>query len=324
MTRPVDFHEATAEPRGQEVPLAHLSIELGHLYFEDFDAGPDRLRQLFQQVAPWAAAARAIQAAALPDHRKTARVSTCFLIDDYFGPARPPAAVIPDLQKAARESGLEIDYLARESACVDADGTPLASLVEDWIVADPPPETTGLRPPASVTGWLCNGQRSPVATAVEAMEPLAGWRPPSQNAATRHSVFVDVELWDELRGKRTWSCAFLAAVWQLLRLGLLRSRGAPVAVPQPWDGDLPDEWADLPAVVQLGQPAAPFCAYRSLSILPGRFLSTEQAVRTILSQIRVNRTADQQAITRAANEKIHLPVQPIDRLEYIFTGGSDP
>ena len=38
------FRETAAEPRTEAVPLAHLSLELGHLYMEDFEAGPERLR----------------------------------------------------------------------------------------------------------------------------------------------------------------------------------------------------------------------------------------------------------------------------------------
>lgn len=319
MTQLASFHEAAAQPRVQSVPLAHLSIELGHLYSEDFAGGPEQLRRAFALVAPWAEAARRIGAAGAGG--KAPRVSTCFLVDDYFGTLGPPAEVVPQLLAAAAESGLEIDYLARESGCVEADGVPLARLVAERIVADPPPETTGLRPPVTETGWLCNGQRSPGGTAAEAMEPVDGWRPPVQNAARRHSVFVDVQLWDEHRGRRTWSCAYLAAVWQLLRLGLLRSRGARVAVPQPRPGELPEQWDQLPAVVALNPRAAPFCAYRNVSILPGQFLPTEQAVRTLLSQVAVDADAARQARERGEAEGLALPAEPVDRIGYVFTSG---
>ena len=57
------FRETTAEPRTQSVPLAHLSLELGHLYMEDFEAGPERLREHFARVRPWVDAVRADAAA---------------------------------------------------------------------------------------------------------------------------------------------------------------------------------------------------------------------------------------------------------------------
>ena len=43
------FRETTAELRTQSVPLSHLSLELGHLYMEDFEAGPERLREHFAE-----------------------------------------------------------------------------------------------------------------------------------------------------------------------------------------------------------------------------------------------------------------------------------
>jgi hypothetical protein len=312
------FQEASAQRRVQSLPFAHLSIELGHLYFEDFAAGPDGLRRHFRLIAPWVEAVRGICARSMPG--RTPRISTCYLIDDYFGPSSSPAAILPDLLAVAQECGLGIDYLARESACAEADGVPLARMVEERIVADPPPDTTGARPPVTEVGWLCNGERSPAMSAAQAMETLLGWQPPAQNAANRHSIFVDVELWDERGRARTWSCAFLASVWQLVRLGVLRWHGGPVAVPQPWDGDYPEEWGRLPAVIQVNPAAAPFTAYRASSILAGRFMATEQAVRTILSQVAVDGPAAAQALDRGRAEGLTLPAELVDRIDYVFIG----
>lgn len=317
---PVTFREASGEPQVQSVPLGHVSIEVGHLYHEDFTAGPERLRHHFGLLAPWLAAARAIWTDRVsPKH---ARISTCFLIDDYSAPLGPPAVVIPQLLEAAAAAGVAIDYLAREAACVESDGVPLARLVEERIVAEPTPGTNGGRPPVNQTGWLSNGSRSPSTPAAPAaaMAALAAWAPPAESAANRHSVFVDVELWDDQRGARTWSCAFLATVWQLLRLGLLRSRGAPVAVPQPYGDDLPDGWERMPAVLQLNPHAAPFSAYRTVSILPRRFFATEHAVRTVLGQVAVERAVLADTVARGRDEQVEVTGELVDRVEYIFTG----
>jgi hypothetical protein len=311
------FAEATAETRAQSLPLAHLSLELGHLYFEDFDDGPDRLREHFEQVAPWVHGARAALAARLPGRP---RVSTCFLIDDYFGPKRSPAQVLPGLIDAAASHGMPIDYLVRESACADADGVPLAELVAERIVADPVPGTNGARPAVRDSGWLSNGQPSAQPRSSEAMSLDIGWRPPVQNAANRHSIFMDVQLWDEVGGRRRYSCAYLASVWQLLRLGLLRRAGEPVAVPRAWDGPYPDEWSQLPPVTQLNPKAAPFSAYRTHSVLGRRFSLTEQAVRTILSQVLVDPLLAAEAQRRAAAEGMPLPLEAAERVDYTFTG----
>ncbi len=320
VTRAV-FEEATGVERVDQVPLAHLSIELGHLYMEDFAAGPDRLRLLMEQVAPWARAARESCAGQLSPG--TARISSCFLVDDYFTQFSSPREVVPMLVRAAESAGLRIDYLARESACVQADGVDLAGLVQARLVPDPPPRTNGARPPVGDTGWLCNGERSPQPDVPEAMRVPAGWRPPSENGANRHSIFVDVQLWGEVDGVRQWSCPYLAAVWQLLRLGLLRHGGQQVARPRPVAAELPMAWRDLPPVTRLSDRAAPFTAFRTFSVLASRFLPIEHAVRTILSQVDVGRAVRTQMVQRAAAESpvaLELPAETIDRVEYAFTG----
>ncbi len=331
MTADSVFREATAERRVASVPLSHLSIELGHLYMDDFAAGMD-LQQHFAQVVPWVNAARQVCAESLRNRKgkhgqqnrePRTRVSTCFLVDDYFTRFSSPAEVIPALVSAARAAGLEIDYLARESGCAHADDVDLASLVEGRLVPDPPPSTNGSRPHPTEVGWLSNGQRSPADdVAREAMETVAPWTPPIQNSARRHSIFVDVELWDESNGHRTWSCPFLAAVWQLLRLGTLRHNGKGVALPRPWDGVFPDDWDKIPAVTQLNSTAAPFSAYRTLSILSTRFLPIELAVRTILSQVSIDREVLSQMTARSRGEGIELPLELVDRIGYVIAGSS--
>jgi hypothetical protein len=252
--------------------------------------------------------------------RTRSRVSTCFLVDDYFTRFSSPAELVPELVSAARETGLEIDYLARESGCAHADGVELARLVEGRLVVDPPPDTNASRPLATEVGWLCNGQRSPATDATEAMEAIQRWVPPVQNAARRHSIFLDVELWDESNGRRVWSCPFLAAVWQLLRLGMLRHEGKDVMVAGQFEGEFPEDWDEIPAVIQLNPVAKPFSAYRTLSILSTRFLPIEHAVRTVLSQVAVDRDVLDQVITRSRGEGVSLPLELVDRIDYVFAG----
>ncbi|MGW0815963.1 SCO2522 family protein [Streptomyces viridiviolaceus] len=316
------FRETAADPRTQAVPLAHLSLELGHLYMEDFEAGPERLRQHFAQVRPWVDAARA--AAAARAGGKRPRISTCFLIDDYFTRFSSPAELVPLLLAEADRAGLVVDYLARESGCAVTGKVPVAEAVAGRIVESPPPGSYGLRPPAAQTGWLANGERSPVARAPQAMKKAAAWQPPKETAARRHSVFLDVELWrDDAGGHRTWSCPFLAAVWQLARLGLLRNEGEPVFVPQPHTAPgFPDDWDELPALVRLNPRADPFAAYRTCSVLPSRFLPVEHAVRVILDQTEVDRGALRQVAERSAREQVPVPDSVADRVSYVFYAGS--
>jgi hypothetical protein len=324
------FREETAERRVTAVPLSHLSIELGHLYMDSFAAGPD-LQQHFEQVAPWANAGRQACADSLQRQQRRlgrksqgprTRVSTCFLVDDYFMPFSSPAQLVPELVSAARAAGLEIDYLVRESGCADTGEVALASLVEGHLVIDPSPDTNGSRPPVREVGWLCNGQRSPAGDDTEAMKPVEPWTPPVQNGARRHSIFLDVQLWDENDRRRRWSCPFLATVWQLLRLGMLRYHGAAVAAPCDWEGEFPDDWDELPAVTQLNPTAAPFSAYRTLSVLSAKFLPIEHAVRTILSQVAIDCEVLDQVMKRSRNEGVELPPEIVDRIDYVFSGTS--
>ncbi|MEV0205363.1 SCO2522 family protein [Streptomyces sp. NPDC050788] len=310
------FRETTAEPRTQSVPLAHLSLELGHLYMEDFEAGPERLREHFAEIRLWADAARA--SAARRTGGRSPRVSTCFLIDDYFSRFSTPAELIPSVLHEAERAGVVIDYLARESACAAADRIELAEAVSHRLVESPSPGSYGSRPPVSEVGWLANGQRTPTSDRA-ALDEVRGWQPPQETAARNHSVFMDVELWSERDGVRLWSCPFLAAVWQLARLGLLRHLGEPVLVPRPWNGgDFPHDWDRLPPLLQLNPKAAAFSAYRTCTVLPNRFLAIEDAVRLILDQTQVDAGALQQVAERSARERLAVPGAVAQRATYVF------
>lgn len=185
------------------------------------------------------------------------------------------------------------------------------------FVSDPVPETNGERPPLTETGWLCNGKRSPATGPAQAMSDYT-WQPPVQNAANRHSIFMDVELWDyEEDGQLRWSCPFLAGVWQLMRLGLLRHEGEGVTNPYQVE-EWPDDWDDLPAVVKLNPRAAPFSAYRTFSVLGSRFLPIEHAVRTILSQVSIGPAVLDQIHTRSRHEHVDVPKDLVERIEYTF------
>ena len=310
------FRETTAELRTQSVPLAHLSLELGHLYMEDFEAGPQRLAEHFAEVRLWVDAARASTARRTGGRRP--RISTCFLIDDYFTRFSTPAELIPMVLKEAEKAGLVIDYLARESGCAVANRIELAESVMHRLVESPPPGSYGSRPPVSQTGWLANGLRTPTRSR-SALGEIKSWQPPQETAARNHSVFMDVELWSEKDGRRLWSCPFLAAVWQLARLGLLRHLGEPVLVPRPWDGeDFPADWDRLPPLLQLNPQAAAFSAYRTCTLMPNRFLAVEDAVRLILDQTEVDSGALRQVAERSAGERLAVPEAVAQRATYVF------
>jgi hypothetical protein len=319
------FLESSADPKVESLAMSHVSVEVGHLYMEDFAVGESAVRRTFAAAAPWLRTAQTPQAVGC--EKKSVRVSTCFLIDDYFSRFATPAEVIPMVLAAAEREGVQIDYLARESACAVANGISPAALTLGSLVTEPVPGTTGGRPPLTETGWLTNGQRSPSTSRGEAMARRSAWQPPRESARRRHSIFVDVELWDERDGHRTWSCPMLAAVWQLMRLGLLRDQGHPVVTPEDWAGrPFPDSWADLPAVIRLEPKAAAFAAYTTLSVLSPRFLPVELAVRTILSQFACDNSLLEKVANRAARDAMELPAELVDRIRYVFAapGETDP
>ncbi|BDU00463.1 SCO2522 family protein [Nocardia sputorum] len=330
------YSEATEEPRIASIPLSHLSIEVGHFYPNDITSDIERVGAEFRRIVPLVAA---FVESAKVQYGPNARVSTCYLIDDYFQPDTDPSAILAKLLAAAEESGLVIDYLARESGCWRAarfvDGVafgepiPVAELVAARIVAEPAPPSTGRRPPTAESGWLCNGRRSSEDERGQAMRQRS-YQPPEEFGRREHSIFLDVELWskhvvDGVTVTR-WSCPFLAAVWHLLRLGMLRYHGEAVVDPQPWHREdrTPRRWHDIPPVVQLNPAAAPFAAYKTLSMLPKRYIGIEHAVRLVLDHLDLDDDVLEQIIGRGAEEVPPVPVprQVSERLSHLLLDGT--
>ncbi|WP_051815414.1 SCO2522 family protein, partial [Glycomyces tenuis] len=241
----MSYSETSAKQHTEGFGMSHLSIEVGHLYADDLAARPDALRSEMASAAAWVHGTTEALQKRLGGRRP--RVSTCYLVDDYFHADLPsPEKLITTLSEAADEAGLRIDYLARESGCARMDGLDLAALVAGRIVFEPPPGADGARPPVSRSGWLCNGVPTPQRPRVAMSEPDT-WRPPSQNSAREHSIFLDVELWNDTDHGRRWSCPMLAAVWQLIRLGVLRNQGKRIGVPVPAEQVVPAERGHDPA-----------------------------------------------------------------------------
>jgi hypothetical protein len=327
----IRFREFTPTTTIRGVRMSHLSIEVGHLYMNELDDDTDTIADRFRQVVPWIAAAKA----SVISGKNPPRVSTCFLLDDYFigeaGAAVNPSEVIEKLLSAADKAGVHIDYLARESACARIGQTRLAELVLSKVRPEPEPGANGSQPLTQWPGWLSNGRfTEPVPLqAMDSLEP----EQPEEYGARNHSVFLAVELYKEHIGaggvpdpaKNLWSCSFLAAVWQLLRLGLLRDGGEPVVKPEP---RLPTmighaKWGKLPAVIQLNPGAEAFSAYRTLSILPQDYLPIEHAVRQILSHTTVDEPILRQTRDRATGEGLELPDAIVRRVTHAFIESPD-
>ncbi|MFI5779749.1 SCO2522 family protein [Nocardia sp. NPDC051570] len=330
------YTEATEQPWIEPVPMSHMSIEVGHFYLNDILGDARHLKSEFRRMAPLVAA---FVESARVRFGTDARVSTCYLLDDYFQPDTDAAEALGALLAAADEAGLVIDYLARESGCWQSsafvDGVPLgepipvAEMVAARIVAEPAPPDTGSRPPTAESGWLCNGRRSSDREPAQAMRGRT-FRPPEEFGRREHSIFLDVQLWSTHvtdQGTVTrWSCPFLAAVWHLLRLGMLRYHGASVVDPYPWQPDdpWPRRWHDVPPVVRLNPEAAPFAAYHTLSMLPKRYIAIEHSVRVILDHLDLDDDVVSQIIARGAAEAAPtaVPRKVSERLSHLLLDGS--
>ncbi|GGN76718.1 SCO2522 family protein [Nocardia rhizosphaerihabitans] len=323
------YRENTMSARVEDIALAHVSIEVGHFFLSDLRA-EDSIAAQFRRIAllceSFTELARREFAAAAGGASRV-RVSTCFLLDDYSHTDTDPRVILPELLRIAAECGVRIDYLGSEAGCNkylrrrhDESRIPLAQMVADSIVAEPGPGSTGRRPPTAESGWLCNGERSSDHEPGQAME--VNYRPPVEFGARDHSIFLDVEMWrDRGAGQEVlWSCPFLAAVWQLLRLGMLRYEGKAIVDAEYWapDREWPARWADLPSVIRLQERAAPFAAFRSVSLLPQRYLEIENAVRMILEHVEPDPAVVGLITRRACEQGIAMTDDLTDRLSHFF------
>ena len=102
----------------KELSLSHLSIEVGHFYMKDLENGEEPILAQFKRVKPWLEAAKASAVSG----GSTRRVSTCFLIDDYFHSWPDAPEIMEKLLRLSDQAGVTIDYVARESACARRKG----------------------------------------------------------------------------------------------------------------------------------------------------------------------------------------------------------
>ncbi|GAA2047848.1 SCO2522 family protein [Catenulispora yoronensis] len=333
----VSYQEATETARIEAVPFSHLSVETGHLVLAQFADGDQALIEQLEQAGPWLEAS---VKRARKRFGRDARISTCFLVDDQTpwdqAQERPkPSEVFDLVASAGARVGFAVDYIACESGCATArdrpyagphDRSPLADIVAGAIVAEPEAGANGSRPPTGQSGWLSNGRRSPsVSVAMDAPQ----WEPPAEFGPYRHSVFVDVELWSTEHGsgpdagrERQYSSSLLTAVWQLLRLGLVRNAGRAVATPYGFGpGEaLPDLWSQLPSITRRTPDAAPFTAYLALSLLPARYRASEHAAEVVLDHLRFDEAVLVEAADRARGEAVpvRLPENPAGRISHLF------
>lgn len=329
------FQERNRGTTVKDLALSHMSIEVGHFFMKTLEEGEGPILAQFQRVKPWLDAARN----SVDSGGKTPRISTCFLIDDYFqrevDPDEPKLRADQLMERILRlseQAGVQIDYVARESACARRrDGFAIAELVADRLLEEPEPGLdTGGRPPTKESGWLSNGRPARESTVLNAMQ-AHDWGALLEYGRRNHSIYLDVELWrdgaepgadeEEVLRRRLYSCPFLAAVWQLVRLGLLRDNGEPALAVTDFQGEWPAEWSQFPEIVKVNPAATSFYAYHSLSIMPQHYLPIETAVRNVIDHFLYQRDVALKLDERARKENITLSEIISERMSHHFLPG---
>lgn len=258
-----------------------LSVELGHLTLADLRLDASAIQSVIEhRVSTSLLWARPLIESF---EARGVRVSTCVLVDNYFwtpdGSTMTPTQVGRALVEEYARQGQGVHHLAFEATLAET-----VSFMAKRIVAKPAPGSgSSLDPDLQRPGapmWLTNGVKprqsrmvasvGPAPTSTWEEEPTTVLDSPEVFGSGRpHSVFLDVELRNE--SDRPWSCAMLAAWWQLVRLGAL----ALV------DG------SSVPDGTHSTADAPPLAARRTLTVIPPEYLEIEAAVRTILSQVRL-------------------------------------
>jgi hypothetical protein len=277
--------------------IADLSIEIAHVYLGD----------LTPSVARAAAEAAANWIGPLLDrwNRRRLKISITLMLDDYFDVA---GGVPPDegeimLLEALSHHQIKVDYIAYEASFAEelSDNNHERETLADRFLRllEPFPrwgESSfgGRYGPKNLiegsdepVGWISNGDPTRRGSEHESLflrssSPLQ----PDVHPEHRTSIALDVQIYEqhEIKGsgrklkngtdgkERRWSCAYLAACWQLSRLGgfLDPTTNAPVVPPR------------LKALTE----GSGFFANRTLTLLSPSMLRVEHAVRVLLSQVR--------------------------------------
>jgi hypothetical protein len=281
-----------AVPTGQ---AARLSIEVGHLYLDGIVTSSHarkKMRKFFRPIA------RQI-ATILKSRGITDNFSTCFLVDDYGklqDPDAIPQKVLGDIViPAAKDVGLQIDYIVREGGC--------ARLADTYM--------------PTLTGVSEDDPRFPDLVVLSGTEEIPNRR--SEQSQPIGSMKMDIELANTEGGITIYSCPFLASIFQNLRLGLLHDPRNPDTLAQLVDSNqLGDDWEKLPVIMKLHEEAPPFEAFESFSIINDRFRDVETAVRFITNNIVLDQIpgeARMQALARAQGYKLNH--SPSNRRGYI-------
>jgi hypothetical protein len=282
--------------------IAHMSVEIAHIYLGELteDTAGDAVSAAIDRVGP-------VVDRMTRDHGRT--VSTCVLIDDYFESKGPtPEQAVEIFKNAAARLGFRLDWIAFEADCALA-----ADYFFDKLYPQPrfgESSHGGVhgepnRLSRSGQSWVSNGDptrqtkapRSRRFLGEEVKYPAGKVRP---EIATSIALDVEIAKAGSQGDDLIWSCPFLAACWQLIRLGCWREPSGGMLAPK--------------RLLAVSERPPPFFARRTLSHLPSRYLRVEHAVQVILNQLTIDDRARREIDPHTAQFEIR------EYIEYAFGG----
>ena len=250
-------------PRQERVDI---SLEVAHIYMSEYS--PALLEGLALELTEWT----------LPLYSRlheSSTVEVVILIDDYFAPKDMDIEAAGEaIEEVVASSGIPVDRRVLESECV-----PLAEILAREVIREPREgdgtENRAARSPDDQR-WIRDTDSGSHESVGAIVEPVSPWAPKRQKSgrdgatdnvqaknSRSHLIDLAVEMFKEGdgRGGEVWSCALLAAAWQMHRLGC----------PTPGLGD------------SLLSPAN-----RTMSVISPRFMIVETAVNRILRNLRLD------------------------------------
>jgi hypothetical protein len=284
--------------------MAHLSVEIAHVYLGELTekTASDAVAAAIDRVSP-------VVDRMIKDHGRT--VSTCILIDDYFESKGPtPEQAVGIFRNVAARAGFRLDWIAFEADCAVAADYFFDNLYPQPIFGESSHgELYGEPNRLSRSGqsWISNGDPTRETKAPRSRRFLgeeAKYLPGKVRPEIATSIALDVEIAkaepQSDDSALLWSCPFLAACWQLIRLGCWREPSGGMLAPK-----------RLLAVSDLPPP---FFARRTLSHLPSRYLRVEHAVQVILAQLAIDDRARMEIDPHTKQFEIR------EYIEYAFGG----
>lgn len=276
-------------------------MEIGHYYEKDIAQGEEYIARSLARYVPLIPVLSA-------DTRRGEDGETVHvhMIDDYHSQnILTPAQTIKRVLAAAAMNDIRIDYIAREGAFVDYAQDVYDLLRPVISQTDPDPRATTLmhteyRREGSQGYQYAYGKESYLEGLRMTPEEkhdrgIGGWVkndieifsviPPKKRVKQEHFLHLP----DGTKHKVSWSCPWLATIFQAHRLDMIPEITTSGLEPVFMDKtDFKDErkpWDEYPGIIKIEEDAPPYQAERINSILDKDYLAVEATVTSFLAAI---------------------------------------